>query len=182
MDRKSQPGQSASESESEDLQSRSSVDPIASEHHNDWSRLRSNFVPYSKADFYVYAVVSLVLCLFFSMVTYSTIWSYPWQSHWARTTGKITAIKPGYKLWHFVRYSYQAADRQYEGEEGFQLHGFVVSTGQPATVRYDPAKPAISVIETGVTLATFIWLAATAASGLSFFACIYSIAHPAKNT
>lgn len=146
-------------------------DKTGSDDRADIGNLRqSSQVPiYSKPELVFYGIICLALTCFFSVLSYSTIYSYPWQSHWGTTSGVIGSSKTAGKVFR-VAYSYQVGDRTMVGQETFHLHGWLVHPGDKVVVRYNPETPAISVIQTGLTFATVIW------GSCAVFAFMFSIA------
>jgi hypothetical protein len=125
-------------------------------------------VSYSKSDRMFYGILSLFasgLCL---MMSYSTIYSFPWQSHWSTTTGIVKEISRNGKVQN-VEYSYSADNRNFVAKEQFHWHGNLLHPGDQVIVRYDPVVVAYSAIQTGPTTATGLWIVA------SFFTLIAAI-------
>lgn len=135
--------------------------------------LRSLQTEYPAIDKAVYLVLTFAMSMFFFFMSYSTVWSYPWQSDWGVATGKITGIVLGNKLWRHVYYTYEANHQPYTYKQSFQCYGYCVSPGESVTVRYRPDAPGISVIQTGAIPVTFMYLTAGLLLLMAFFAKLF---------
>ena len=114
-------------------------------------------VNYTKKDRISYGLFGLFASAFFTMMSYSTIYSFPWQSHWSTTTGVVKEIKRNAKVQN-VEYSYSADNRNFVAKEQFHWHGMLLHPGDQVVVRYDPAAVVRSTIQTGPTTATGLWI------------------------
>ena len=111
---------------------------------------------YSKRDFVIFGTLLVFAAGFFAMLTYSTLYSFPWQSHWAKVPGVVTDVQSMGKTQR-VDYSYTVAKKEITRYERFQFHGFLVHKGDAVVIRYDPGFPFRSKIQTGPTIATVVW-------------------------
>lgn len=116
-------------------------------------------VNYSKSDRMFYGILSLFASALCVMMSYSTIYSFPWQSHWSTTTGIVKEISRNGKVQN-VEYSYSADNRNFVAKEQFHWHGMLLHSGDQVVVRYDPSAVVHSVIQTGATTATGLWIIA----------------------
>lgn len=114
-------------------------------------------VNYTRQDFIVYGVMFVVAAGLFGMLAYSTLYAFPWQSHWLVAKGMVTEILPGAKQ-QTVYYSYLVDGRRIDSKERFHWHAMLLHAGDPLVVRYNPELPERSVIQTGLTIATFVWM------------------------
>lgn len=114
-------------------------------------------INYTKKDRIFYGLFGLFASAFFAMMSYSTIYSYPWHSHWSTTKGIVKEVRRNAKVQN-VEYSYSADNRNFVAKEQFHWHGMLLHTGDQVVVRYDPVVVAHSAIQTGPTTATGLWI------------------------
>lgn len=114
-------------------------------------------ISYSRKDRIFYGVLTVFISGLFALMSYATVYSFPWQWHWSSTTGVITAVRQSAKTQN-VEYSYTADNRHFVANQRFHLHGMLVHKGDSVVVRYDPALVARCAIQTGPTIATGLWI------------------------
>lgn len=114
-------------------------------------------VNYSKNDGMFYGILSLFASALCFMMSYSTIYSFPWQSHWSTTTGIVKEVSWNGKAQN-VDYSYSADNRNFVAKKKFHWHGRLLHPGDQVVVRYDPVAVAHSVIQSGLTTATGLYI------------------------
>jgi hypothetical protein len=122
-------------------------------------RTRVRLSGYYRKDWIAISLVGAILFVFFSILAYSTMFSYPWQSDWGHATGQITQYRSGAKLSRSVRYTYPVGKESFNGFATFQFHGLFLWKGASVHVRFDPKVPSNSVIESGFTFATVCYSA-----------------------
>lgn len=114
-------------------------------------------VNYSKNDRVFYGILTLCFSGLFALMSYATVYSFPWQWHWSSTTGVISEVRQSAKMQN-VEYSYSADNRNFVAHERFHWHGMLLHKGDSVVVRYDPALVVRSAIQTGPTIATGLWI------------------------
>ncbi|CAN5286662.1 hypothetical protein BH11CYA1_BH11CYA1_12100 [soil metagenome] len=113
-------------------------------------------VTYTRSDFRVYGTLALLMAGLAAMMTYSTLYSFPWQADWATTPGVVTDVQSMGKTQR-VDYTYPVAKQEIARFERFHWHGMLLHKGDAVVVRYDPSFPFRSKIQTGPTIATVGW-------------------------
>jgi hypothetical protein len=108
-------------------------------------------------------VGGLGVLIFYAVMCYSTMFSFPWQSNMGFVHGRVERVSHGGKLVRHVQYSYAVKDQTFTNTQTFQLHGLFLSKGNEVDVRYDPDRPGLAFIQSGFCLPTILYAIASLA-------------------
>lgn len=118
-----------------------------------------------KTGYFLFGMTIATLCGFMS---YWSIDVFPWQSHWLLTPGQVTSHRCGAGTQNTLTFTYivDGNPAKMQGRQHFFYDGAFVETGDPVSVRYDPANPSNCTIKTGAAFSTCVW---------GFLACTFGL-------
>lgn len=108
--------------------------------------------------------------MLFAVLSYSTMYSLPWQADMGLVRGTVTDVRMGYKFNSRVKYRYVVNGVAYRAKQTFEIHGHFLKPGDKVDVRYDPKQPAFAFIQSGFTVATIFYALGALAGLLCFIA------------